>query len=348
MKTPQVARRISVASWADVEFRETTKRRRGYDLLPLAPDILMIWDFLAVLGSGEAAQALWHAHFQRIGRATGAATFMPEIVMGGLAVALVLRWAAGMTRDMSASLPHSICSARRCYSCVIAAFVALAIVGQIGHSSAQLWILVWFSIFAPIIGVTRWGVERYFARLEEDGAFRETVAIVGSCGARERLAVRIASTANVVGFCETPLDQTGFFRQDEIEKLHDLGAEGCLDSVVLAFDSDHAETDISLLIDRLRMLPTEVAICTEDDVPGPDTKTFRLLGDVPIRVVADRPINRRDLLIKTMIDKTVAVILLACLLPVMAGIAAVIATTSRGKAGAAGSLPCLSFVRCTM
>ena len=78
------------------------------------------------------------------------------------------------------------------------------------------------------------------------------------------------------------------------------------------------------------MLPVQLAICDDEETPESATPASRLLAGVPIRIVLDRPINRRDLLIKTFFDKVGAAILLALLLPLMIVIAMLVATTSRG------------------
>jgi Undecaprenyl-phosphate glucose phosphotransferase len=316
-----------VANWSDVEFRKTPKYRRMQDVLSLAADILMLWDFLASLACGAIANALWHPGVLAVDVAR--ATLLPEMVIGSLVVALALRSAISAKRPLIACKKNLPDNARRRFLSASAAFVAVAVAVQIGHQLMQTWIVAWSLLFVPVLVITQFGLAHCLARLEKSGVLRESVAIVGGSGARERLAGRISSEAHVIGCYETTADYVGFLHQDQIEKLQELGAGGCVDSVVLAFEKEQASS-IAQIIEKLKVLPIQVATCEEGEWPKSDTSDFRFLAGVPIRIVSKRPINRRDLLIKTVLDKIVAVILLVFLLPVMAFIAAAIALTSKG------------------
>jgi exopolysaccharide biosynthesis polyprenyl glycosylphosphotransferase len=319
-----------VANWSDVEFRKTPKYRRMQDVLSLAADILMLWDFLASVGCGVIASALWRPDFSSLDVAgVSHATLLPEMVIGSLVVAVALRSAVSVKRPLIALKKNLPNSAKRRFLFASAAFLAVAVAAQAGHHTAQTWILAWLLLFAPMLVITQLGLARCLTRLEETGILRESVAIVGGSGARERLAGRIASEAHVVGCYETTADYVGFLHQDQIEKLQELGAGGCVDSVVLAFEKEQAPS-IAQIIEKLKVLPIQVATCQEGEWPKPAAADFRFLAGVPIKIVSKRPINRRDLLIKTVLDKIAAAMLLLILLPLMSFIAGVIALTSKG------------------
>jgi exopolysaccharide biosynthesis polyprenyl glycosylphosphotransferase len=320
-----------VADWADVEFRQTPGRRRLRDALSLAPDILMLWNFLVSLASGHAMHILSRIAFATpTGIIASTGTFVPGIVMGSLLLALLLR-STPLDRyfsQASASACPPVAQTGSNPSRI--AFVVFAFASQPEHLRVQLWIPAWLLLFALIVGTTRWRFEIYLSRLEKSGAFREAVAIVGAQSACDRLAERLAASAHIVGFCEAPLDRTGFLRQDEIEKLQELSTDGRLDTIVLAFEKERTDADIAAIVERLKILPMQVGICDEGERKGSSSAELRLLAGVPIKVLANRPINRRDLLIKTILDVASAAILLVILAPLLAAIALAIAATSKG------------------
>ena len=319
-----------MAKWADVEFRNTPKRRRLQDVVSLAADLLMLWDFLACLACGLIAGTVWRANMSASGTPFGStATFLPEVVIGSLTLAFTLRAAGNITHSKSVAVNASSVRLQRHFILPSAAFVAVGLAVQTGHRSAQIWIIAWLLIVAPILLGSHLGLTNWLLRLKKLGALREAVVIVGAAGARERLAVRIAPATEIVGSYQAPSDPMQVFNPVEIKQLQEMGADGCVDSVVLVLESEQT-TDISQVIERLKMLPVQLAICQEGDWPRPDALEFQYLAGVPIRVLAKRPINRRDMLIKTILDKIAAIVLLVLLLPLMAVIAVLIATTTRG------------------
>ena len=320
-----------MAGWADVEFRQTAKRRRLHDAVSLAPDILMLWDFLASLLCGQAMHSVWHIAFPALCMAaSGTATFLPGLVAGSLLLALALRQPARATQSLAHTLSMLSAGAKRRLALASAALAVLLFSPRSDHVAGQFWIAAWLFLFAAVAAASRRGVGRYLGALEKRGAFREAVAIVGLPATRNRLAERFAVQAQIVGFCEAPLDRSGFLPPGEIEKLQELSADGRLDSVVLALEKEQTEADLSALVERLKALPMQVGICEEEECKEPNATDFRLLAGVPVKIVADRPINQRDLLIKTILDKAGAATLIVLLAPLMAGIAVAIAATSSG------------------
>ncbi len=319
-----------MAKWVDVEFRSRTKCRRLQDVVSLTADLLMLWDFLASLVCGQIAGTVWRHSSSSLGTShETTATFLPEVVMGSLTLALALRSTKTIATYESVSVAASLTRWERRLSAACAAFIALGLAAQIGHRPGQIWILAWLLIVIPILAATRWALTNWLLRLKQSGALRESVAIVGAPRARERLAVRIAAETAIVGFYQAPSDQMQLLNPFEIEKLQEMGVEGCVDSVVLAIETEQT-ADISHIIERLKMLPVQLGICKDGEWPRPDRSEFRYLAGVPIQVVMKRPINRRDMLIKSVLDKLIAIILLLLLLPLMVIIAGLVATTSRG------------------
>jgi exopolysaccharide biosynthesis polyprenyl glycosylphosphotransferase len=320
-----------VAGWADVEFRKTARRRRLHDAVSLAPEILILWDFLVSLVCGQAMRGVWYTAYPATGIVhSGTATFLPGLVIGSMLLALCLRQPARATQSLAQSISMFSAGAQRRLALASAALAVFLLAPRSDHLAGEFWIAAWLLLFAAVAATSRRVVGRYLGALEKRGAFREAVAIVGMPATRDRLVERFALQAQIVGFCEAPLDRSGFLPQAEIAKLQELSADGRLDSVVLALEKEQTEADISGLVERLKVLPMQVGICEEGEYKGADPNDLRLLAVVPIKILADRPINQRDLLIKTTLDKAGAATLIVLLAPLMAGIAIAIAATSKG------------------
>ena len=144
------------------------------------------------------------------------------------------------------------------------------------------------------------------------------------------MAARIAGRVDVVGLfgTESP-DGPDPDRADELDQLLDLGRDGGVQSVILALDRDrHGEA--ARIIERLKALPVQVAVCPDDGWQSAMAPRMRMLGGMPMTVVADRPIKHWDLLAKTVMDKAGALLLLVVLAPLLLGIALAVAASSPG------------------
>jgi exopolysaccharide biosynthesis polyprenyl glycosylphosphotransferase len=137
----------------------------------------------------------------------------------------------------------------------------------------------------------------------------------------------MAIAGNVVGvYGGQPADRV---TQEDLARLVELGRGGVVDSVVVAAEAD-APSDVAQLVEQLKILPVEVAVCADRDwlpLPTPD---LRILAGVPVAVVAERPLRRRDLLLKTLMDKLGALTLILIFAPLMLAISMAIAMTSKG------------------
>ncbi len=153
---------------------------------------------------------------------------------------------------------------------------------------------------------------------------------MGAPGIRDRLAIRIGNDARIVGtYCAHAEEDLGEGEDDDMDELFELGRDGAIDSVILAVDPAR-QVDFSHIIERLKALPVQVAICTEGGWTPKQAPRMRLLSGLPMEVVADRPIRRWNLLLKTLLDKSGALILLALLSPLLLALAIAVGITSPG------------------
>jgi exopolysaccharide biosynthesis polyprenyl glycosylphosphotransferase len=191
-----------------------------------------------------------------------------------------------------------------------------------------IWLPCWGGIFAIFVAGSRWMVGACLEGLQRSGALREAVALIGADGPRGRLTRLIGSGADVVGvFNALPLGQMS---ESDIERLLDLGRVGALDTVLVAAENE-APSELALLIERLKVMPVEVVVSAGTKLQENPTSDLRILGNIQVAVVADCPIKRRDLLVKTSLDKAGALVILLLLAPLILAIAVAVGLTSEGK-----------------
>ena len=322
---------MAVTDWSSVEFASRSTSRKAQDLLPIMSDLLAIWDFVACLASGQGALALYiYAVMGRPLEFSATGPFRRDIVFGSMIAALVLRNPAGLTDRRPKSFWKLVLRAEQRCGLAFTVLIAVGLATRATDDLARLWLLSWLALFALSVAGSRIACGHYIRRLKGCGALRESVAIVGAGAARDRLAARIADEANVVGTFHThasgetaDLDDAGF------ASLLQLGRDGGVDSVILALE--HGQPfDISHIVEQLKSLPVQVAVCTSDGWSGTASPHMRLLGGLPMAVVADRPIKRWNLLIKTALDKLGAAMLLLLLTPLIVGIGLAVGLNSPG------------------
>ena len=322
-----------MADWSEIEIAPSRKRaRKVEDVLSVAAGLLVVWDFLACAASGEAALKFYAAYvvgsildFSALG------PFWRDILFGSLIAALFLR----------ASKDQFVLGQRSCAQLIavaegkcLLAFSALIVVGVLTRSTddlARFWLALWFVLFVATTACTRFAIAGVLSRMNRRGELRETVAVIGSAGLREQVAGYIANDADVVGMFGVSLScpEASAQHDDDLNRLLDMSRSGCLDSVVLAFDRTQS-ANATRVISRLKEMPVRVAVCPDDVLLRTNLSQTRLLGGIPMAVVADRPIKEWGLLAKTLLDKTVALILLVALAPLLLAIAVGIAATSPG------------------
>ncbi len=319
-----------MTDWSNVEFASTTPNsRKAQDFLPILSEIVAVWDFLACAASGYLALVVYERYvINRTLDLSASGPFWRDILFGSLIAALVLRDPDGwFNRKLCSTLRIVMQAEQRCFL----AFTVLITVGLATRETAdmaRLWLVSWLGLFSLFVAGTRLACSYYLHHLNGRGEFRESIAIVG--GASDRLAARIAGQANVVGtFCARSFEEVALSGSGDLASLIELGRDGGLDSVILALEPGE-QVDMSHIIERLKSLPVQVAVCADDGWSNPASPQMRLLGGLPMAVVADRPIKRWDLVTKTLLDKVGAAILLVLLTPLLLGVAIAVGITSEG------------------
>ena len=322
-----------MTDWSNLEFANAPIRsRRAQDFLPIVTDALTCWDFLACVLAGEAALAVYARYVLQTPADLFSGPFLRDIVFGSFIAAFMLRTSGLESERLAASVWRLVLSSERKCLGAFAVLIAVGLATRETNDMARLWLFAWLGIFAVLVCGTRLAFGTWLGRLRRRGDFREAVAIIGSAGARERMAVRLAAEVDVVGLFGTRAPGSGeayLEEDDEVDRLLDLGRQGGLNSVILALDRGQ-EHGVSHLVERLKALPVQVALCPDAGWADEAQTSTRWLGGIPMSVMAEPPIKQPDLLAKALVDKLGAALLLLLLTPVLLSVGMAIAATSPG------------------
>ena len=300
-----------MSDWSDVEFAAPPPRpRKAQDFLPIVADLLTCWDFLACALAGEAALALYARYV--LGTKLDFSTsgpFWRDIVFGSLIAALALRSPAEKLNPRFQTTGQLILTAEGKCLLTFAMLITVGLATRATNDLARLWLLCWLGLFVLVVAGTRFVAGSYLRQLQDSGSLREAVAVIGTAHARSRMAARISGEVDVVGMFGTGSDGKGTDRADEMDQLLDISRVGGVQSVILALDRDQQD-EASRIIERLKALPLQVAVCPDHEWQSELSPRMRMLGGLPMTVVADRPIKHWNLMAKTIIDKAGAAVLL--------------------------------------
>jgi Undecaprenyl-phosphate glucose phosphotransferase len=311
-------------------MRPAGKKRTILDVLPVHVNLLFFGDIFAGILCGHLATLIYFVGiFGKAPGFTAAGPLWREMILGSLISALVLRDSrmVDARRLLEPGTLTSVMFQRGVTAIAILLSVGLAT--RALDDVARLWVSGWVTLFAGWIAASRWLILRYLRGLSARGGLREAVAVVGAPDVAEQLAARLAADTDIVAISDDLDDADELAAGISLGELQDLVSLGAIDTIVLAVaPGDFA--DCAPFLEQLKAVPVQLTVCIESLDSAATSRSLRMLGGVPMAVVADRPLQRWDLLIKGLIDKIGAVLLLIMTSPFMLAAAVAIVWESPG------------------
>jgi exopolysaccharide biosynthesis WecB/TagA/CpsF family protein len=268
-------------------------RRLSRDSVHLAGDLLPLIDFVSVLLSAWFAVLLYEVWF---GATAVAAALGDSAARAALAAAVLAPLILCERAYVSLASSGRIAALVRCYCVRFLMFAAVAIgIGIAGRSLAGLpapWIALWFSGCLAATALTRVLLVGSLQRLQRRGLLRESVAIVGSGAATDRLVRRLqrhhGSTVEIAGVFSDRSDAAAKRAGTSIADLIELGSRHKLDWILLALPASRSDQHQAIAY-RLRALAVPVGLCPSPELSAPASVQFRCIGDdLPVRLLAER------------------------------------------------------------
>jgi Undecaprenyl-phosphate glucose phosphotransferase len=228
-------------------------------------------------------------------------------------------------------------------------FAVAAIAGAVLFTLAKLsalqlplgWISVWCSLTGIHFLVTRLAAQFWAAPAERAGQFRTRIAIVGGGPAAEEalnlLEQSPAEDIEILGLFDDRFDNRS---PDSVRKYQKLGSisdlapfarEQNIDLIIVAIPMS-AETRMLQILKRLWELPVDIRISGAAGKLKLSRGAYTYLGQLPLLSAFERPLSGWDAIVKSMVDRAIALCALILLSPVMAAVALAVKWESKGPA----------------
>ena len=305
-------------------------RRNTADTLYLINDALLAADIVAgtIIGHMTVAFYWQYASQQNPGAVDGLMIWR-ELVLVSVIAALVIRKGdyRPQTERIDALTVVGSVLGRAIYAGTI--LLTIGLVTRSLHEFALLWMASWAAFFLMWMLVSRLALLMYRQRLSQHGALREAIAVLGTSMSTDAVVAQLGTEAHIVGVFAHSADKA----EDIAETLAEivtLARSGAIGLVVLATGRDQRQEIATRIVDYLKTVPIRVAVCT--DVAGLTIASQELLtvAGVPMTLVSGHPLSCQNQIIKLIMDKFGAVLLLALTGPLIAAVAIAVFTESRG------------------
>jgi putative colanic acid biosynthesis UDP-glucose lipid carrier transferase len=109
-----------------------------------------------------------------------------------------------------------------------------------------------------------------------------------------------------------------------------LARDGVIGLVVIAADDGDLPQTLLRIVECLKAAPVRVALCNTPTPAEVGSVGYFSVAGIPMSLIADRPLTRRDMLIKMIVDKLGSLLLLVLALPLLLAIAFAILLESGG------------------
>jgi Undecaprenyl-phosphate glucose phosphotransferase len=201
------------------------------------------------------------------------------------------------------------------------------------------WITAWSVLCAVYIGVSRTLAALWAKPAAAAGHFKTRVAIVGGGQAAEDalnlLEQSPSSDIEVVGLFDDRFDNRS---PESVRKHRKLGSISDLAPYARAHDLDliivaiplSAETRMLQILKRLWELPVDIRISGAAGKLKLSRGAYTYIGNLPLLSAFERPLSGWDSVMKSVVDRVVAVCAIIGLAPVMLAVAAAVKWESKG------------------
>jgi Undecaprenyl-phosphate glucose phosphotransferase len=182
-----------------------------------------------------------------------------------------------------------------------------------------------------LTAATRLIAAKHVRVLRQRGVLTESIAVVGSGLPAERLMHHLRQTRcnsiELLGcFSDAAVNVGG-----NIDQLIELGRGRAIDWILVALpEGDDDEDRLHAIVQRLQVLTAPIALCPHIGLPMPCRRVDYAGDGMPMLLLADRPIQHWDAVVKSIEDKLLGSLITLLLLPVFALIALAIRLDSPG------------------
>ena len=210
---------------------------------------------------------------------------------------------------------------------------------KVGPEISRVWLTSW--AVAGLFFFLSWHIMlgSYLRRLNHDGHFNKSAVLVGG-GENAAKVISVVenskeSGVNLIGVFDdrddmrVPSVTGGLFKLGSIDDLIDFVRSTPVDTLIITLPT-FAEERIVQLLDRLWILPVDIRISAQGQKIRWRPRAYSYIGNLPCLDVYDRPLGEWGPLFKTALDKSIAIVALILLSPVLALVALAVKFDSQG------------------
>jgi Undecaprenyl-phosphate glucose phosphotransferase len=273
------------------------------------------------------------------------ATAATPSLIGVSALTLVFSclWAI---RNMGLYEPRSLVDMAKSWAFTYAVFAVLGcvyyfIVPAIGLELSPTWLKMWLMLQGVHVAFTRAMVLFWTKPSTDKNHYKSRIAIVGGGKAAEDAIATLEKSAHleieIVGLFDDRYDNRSpdsvrkHKKIGKISALADYARVNPVDLIIVAIPMS-AEERLLQILKRLWELPIDIRVSGQAAQLKLSPRAYTYLGDLPLLAIFDRPLSSWNQFLKDVMDRTIALVALVLLSPVMVAVACAVKWESKGPA----------------
>ncbi|GFO82072.1 MAG: undecaprenyl-phosphate glucose phosphotransferase [Methyloceanibacter sp.] len=225
------------------------------------------------------------------------------------------------------------------WTVVISGLMAIAFFTKVSADFSRVWIATWYASGLGVLFVERLAISLLAKKWLKEGRLYRRAVIVGGGPEAEHLIKALEASANadirIVGIFDDrgpnrvgPI-VAGYPKLGNVSDLVEYARGSRLDIIIVTLPIS-AERRLLHLLKKLWVLPVDIRLSAQSNPLRFRPRTYSYIGNVPFIDIADKPIANWDVVKKWVFDKTVALLAIVFLAPVMAVIAIAVKLDSKG------------------
>ncbi|HWJ87519.1 MAG TPA: undecaprenyl-phosphate glucose phosphotransferase [Pelagibacterium sp.] len=208
-----------------------------------------------------------------------------------------------------------------------------------GEQVSRFWLGSWMLSGAVLLVIYRLLLRALVLDWSAKGRLRRRTVIVGGGPDAEALIAAIekqaTSDVELIGLFDdrdsarSPDVVAGLKKLGRVADLVEFARRARIDLVIVSMPLS-AEARVLEMLRQLWVLPVDIRLSAHMSKLRFTDKTYSYLGELPVFDIADRPISDWNLVFKWIFDKTIALLALIALSPIMLATAIAVKLTSKG------------------
>jgi len=229
---------------------------------------------------------------------------------------------------------YEIASLRNGLRSIVLSIAACFAVGALNYLLARAglldlppqWLVAWMLLISAYMIITRGAVALWAMPLDRAGRFRKRIAIVGGGAAAEEAIQMLESSPrldiDIVGLFDDRFDDRSpqsvrtHRKLGKISELAVFAREHRIDLIIVAIPLS-AEARLLQILKRLWELPVDIRISGQASKLKLSPRAYTHLGNLPLLSVFDRPLTAWASFLKSVMDRTLAALLIVLLSPLL-------------------------------